>query len=156
MASTVNGIPTPPTSHGIVESFGNGDKIAGDGGNNQLQGNGGNNTYYGAAGNDTFKITQNSLEHASGPTEGGPADAVIFDFQGAGGWSKTSNDFLSLGGFGAGSTLTFLRYGDSGGSVDPTEQYYVVHAATTGDNYLIFIHSVDGALLGAGDYQFYG
>jgi hypothetical protein len=139
-----------------VESFANGDDIAGDGNNDQLQGNGGNDTYYGGAGNDTFKITQSSLEDSTGPTQGGPAQAVIFDFQGAGSWSKTSNDFLSLDGFGAGSTLTFLRYGDTGGTVDDTQQYYDVHSSTTGNDYTIFIHSVDGAQLGAGDYQFYG
>jgi Ca2+-binding RTX toxin-like protein len=139
-----------------VESYGNGDDIAGDGSNDILQGNGGNDTYYGGAGDDTFKVTQASLENSVGPTQGGPASAVIFDFQGAGHFSATSNDFLSLDGFGAGSTLTFLRYGDSGGSVDNTQQYYDVHSATTGNDYTIFIHSVDGSLLGHGDYNFYG
>lgn len=154
--STVDGTPTPPIPEGVVESYGNGDDVAGDGQNDILQGNGGNDTYFGGAGNDTFVITQNSLADSVGPTQGAPDQAVIFDFQGAGAWSKTSNDFLALEGFGAGSTLTFLHYGMSGGVVDDTLQTYDVHSSTTGKDYQIFIHSVDGSLLGNGDYAFYG
>lgn len=154
--STVDGTTVAPTSEGVVESFGNGDDIAGGGGNDILQGNGGNDTYFGGAGNDTFVITQHSLQDSSGDTEGSPDQAVIFDFQGAGSFSKTSNDFLALGGFGAGSTLTFLHYGTSGGVTDTTQQTYDVHSALTGQDYTIFIHSTDGSQLAAGDYQFYG
>jgi Ca2+-binding RTX toxin-like protein len=154
--ATVNGTTTSPTSEGVVESSGNGDDVAGGSGRDILQGNGGNDTYFGGAGNDTFVVTQNSLENSSGSTQGAPASAVIFDFQGAGAWSKTSNDFLALEGFGAGSTLTFLHYGNSGGAQDNTLQYYDVHSSTTGNDYTIFIHSTDGSQLAAGDFQFYG
>jgi Ca2+-binding RTX toxin-like protein len=157
MASTVNGVPTPTTPPGIVQSFGNGDRISGDGHNNILQGNGGNNKFYGAAGNDTFIITAHSLASSSPTTDGGPAQAVIFDFQGAGTWSPSNNDFLALTGFGAGSTLTFSHYGgNADGSQNTHEQFYTVHSTATDANFALFINSVDGAKLAPGDYNFYG
>ena len=157
MASTVNGVPTAPTPQGIIQSFGNGDKLSGDGHNNILQGNGGNNTFYGSAGNDTFIITADSLASSSIGTDGGPTQGVIFDFQGAGAWSSTSNDFLALTGFGAGSTLTFLHYGgNADGSQNIHEQFYIVHSTAADANYILFINSVNGAQLAAGDYNFYG
>jgi hypothetical protein len=157
MASTVNGVPTPPTPPGIIQSFGNGDGISGDSHNNILQGNGGNNGYYGSTGNDTFVIAAHSLASSSGNTDGAPVQAVIYDFQGAGGWSVANNDFLALTGFGAGSTLTFSHFGgNADGSVNVHEQFYTVHSAATDANYTLFINSVDGSQLSAGDYNFYG
>lgn len=157
MVSRVNGVPTPLTPPGIVQSFGNADRIAGDRHDNILQGNGGNNSFYGSTGNDTFIITGHSLASSSSDTDGGPAQAVIFDFQGAGAWSSTSNDFLALTGFGAGSTLTFSHYGGNvDGSQNTHEQFYTVHSAATDSNFTLFINSVDGAKLVAGDYNFYG
>ncbi len=158
MTARVNGVPTPSTPQGITQSFGNGDRIAGDAHNNILQGNGGDNIYYGGAGNDTFIITADSLMKSTGPTDNIHASAVIFDFSDAGGWSAHNNDFLALEGFGAGSTLTFLRFGGNpDGSPNDTYQYYTVHDTGTGNNYAIFIHSLDGSLLtqSGGDYNFY-
>lgn len=143
MVTTINGVPAPTTRQGITQSFGNGDRIAGDSGNNFLQGNGGNDVFYGGGGHDTFIITASSMLNSHGSTDGiNGASAVILD------WSD--NDFLALEGFGPGSTLTFSRFGGNQDGSFPTEanyEYYTLHDTTTGNNYTIFIHSVDHTLL---------
>jgi hypothetical protein len=35
-------------------------------------------------------------------------------------------------------------------------QYYIVHSASTGLDYELFVHSTDGRTLVPGDYAFYG
>lgn len=148
---------TYTTGSGVLVNTANDAHISGTSGNDKLEGTGGNDLYYGGAGNDTFIVTAASLAASTSVTNGIHAEAVIYDFGGAGGWSATNNDFLALEGFGAGSTLTFARYGgNADGSANTTYQYYTVHSASTGADYTIFVHSVDGKLLGAGDYNFYG
>ncbi|HZU62892.1 MAG TPA: hypothetical protein VFF98_04355 [Novosphingobium sp.] len=154
--ATVNGVTVAADTWGVVVGTGNGDHISGGSGNDTLEGTGGNDIYYGGAGNDTFIITASSLAASSGTTDNINALAVIFDFQGAGTWTSTNNDFLALTGFGAGSTLTFDHYGGTQtGALDVTQQYYTVHDTTTGNNYTIYIHSLDGSQIKAGDYAFY-
>jgi hypothetical protein len=115
---------------------------------------GGNPAFFGGAGNDAFVIKAtsltNTLDGLSYKNTIG-ADAAILDFSGAGGWNSTNNDFLALTGFGVGSTLSFSHYGTAGN----TTQFYTVHDTTTNADYTIYIHSVSGKLLGAGDYNFY-
>lgn len=158
MGGFVNGTPTAENSEGVVVGTANGDKIAGTTGNDRLSATGGNNTFYGNSGNDGFIIQAKALANSTGGlTNGIAADTVIYDFGGAGGWVKTDNDFLALTGFGAGSTFTFDHYGSppGGGGVDTTLQFYTIHDTTTGNDYTLFIHSLDGKLLIAGDYKFF-
>ena len=131
---------------------GNGDYISG----NSDYGTGGNDVYFGTPGhNNSFVISLANLNNSSGLTNGVNADDVIYNFGGAGGWVSANNDFLALTGFSAGSTLAFSHFGESGGATNPDYQFYTVHDAASGDNYQIFINSVDGKLLGTGDYNFY-
>jgi len=157
---TVNGNATPSTANGVTIGTGNGDHIAGTSGNDSLYGTGGNDLYYGGAGNDSFVISQSALAQSSSTTNGIAAQAVIYDFGGAGGWSSSNNDFVAFTGFGTiaqGSALQFDHYGylADGKTVDQTQQFYSIHDGLNGQNYEIFIHSVDGHKLVLGDYNFY-
>lgn len=131
--------------------------LRGTSSNDRLQGTGGNNTYYGGGGNDSFLVSLASLQASTGSTYNGSikADAAILDFGGAGGYSSGENDFLALTGFSAGSTLTFAHYGQTASGTDFTTQTYMVHDAATNVDYTIHIHSTNGKLLAAGDYNFY-
>jgi len=158
MTATVNGVATTPDAQGNVQgSFTEASHLAGDGGNNILQGNHGNDYFFGGAGNDTFKITAASLAHSSSAMDNGiQANDVIYDFSGAGGWAASNNDFLALTGFGAGSTLTFNHYGHNADTTENSQlQYYTLHDTTTGNDYTIFIKSLNSKLLVTGDYAFY-
>jgi hypothetical protein len=115
----------------------------------------GNPVFHGGAGNDSFILQAKALAQSSGATNGIAADAVIFGFGNAGHWSATDNDFVSLAGFGAGSTLTFDHYGRPGGVEDKALQFYTVHDTATKQDYSVFIKSTDGQKLAAGDYNFY-
>ncbi|HWU03905.1 MAG TPA: hypothetical protein VN222_14290 [Novosphingobium sp.] len=157
--ATVNGVETAPTVYGQIVGTGNGDHISGGSGNDVLYGTGGNDVYYGGGGNDTFVITESALSLSSSTTNGYAAQAVIYDFGGAGGWSATDNDFIRLVGFGTtaqGTTLAFDHYGAfADGTTDVTKQYYTIHDALNGNDYTIYVHSLDGAQLKLGDYNFY-
>lgn len=84
------------------------------------------------------------------------ATDVIFDFSGAGGWAASNNDFIALVGFGAGSTITFAHYGNNADTtVNNHYQYYTVHDTTSGMDATIFVNSVNGVKLTAGDFAFY-
>jgi len=145
--------PTTTNAEGVEVATANSAHIAGDSGNNALYGTGGNDVYYGGAGNDAFVISANSMAASSATSNGIAAQAVVYDFGGAGGWSATNNDFMAFTGFGVGSTLTLTKdVALSDGTLGLT---YDIHSATTGQDYTIFIHSVDGKVLGAGDYNFY-
>ncbi len=156
MPATVNGVPTAPDANGITQGTAASDKLAGTGGNDKLQGNGGGDVYYGGAGNDTFIIKASAL--IGGPTSTSNINAtdVIFDFGGAGGWVATNNDFIALVGFGAGSTISFAKYGaNADTTVNMHLQYYTVHDTTSGMDATIFVNSVNGNKLTAGDFAFY-
>ncbi len=156
MPATVNGVPTPPDAYGVTQGTAASDKMAGTGGNDKLQGNGGGDVYFGGAGNDTFIIKASAL--IGGPTSTSNINAtdVIFDFGGAGGWAASNNDFIALVGFGAGSTITFANYGHNADTtVNMQLQYYTVHDTTTGMDATIFVKSVNGMKLVAGDFAFY-
>jgi hypothetical protein len=113
---------------------------------------------YGGAGSDTFVFKASSFSQADA---GYGIDKVVHDFQGAGGWSATDNDFLHFSGFGAGSTLTQdFSLGNNGIADDHgaagTQYYYKLHDTLTGNDYTILIKSINDKVLGAGDFNFYG
>ncbi|UFN50975.1 hypothetical protein LPC08_10345 [Roseomonas sp. OT10] len=131
------------------------DKVTGTSGKDILQsGNsdGSANTaqqqFFGGEGSDTFILRMKDFV-----TDGDFYNKYVSDFQGAGGWSATNNDFVAFTGFGSGATLELV------GEAGVPEGYvgsllkYTVHTST-GD-YNLLIHSVDGKALGAGDYAFY-
>lgn len=155
MTVKVNGEGTTPGNNN--ETFGTDgrDKISGDSGKNTLSGLGGVDALYGGAGNDTFIIR---LSDFVATKDGGPkVQDYIYDFGGAGGWSSSNNDFLALTGFGAGSTIT--KSGNANnpdGSVNAQTQYYTIHSTTTGEDYTIFIKSLNSKELVKGDFNFYG
>ena len=136
--------------------FGHGDTITGGAGGDSLSSLGGDNTYFGGAGSDSFVLKAKALANSTGLGAGNSgADVAIQDFEGAGGWSATGNDFIAFTGFGAGSTLTFDHFGQTGPSTDPTLQFYTLHDTTSGNDYSVFIHSLDGAKIALGDFAFY-
>ncbi len=156
MTALVNGVPTAPDAHGIVQGTSGTDFISGTGGNDTLQGNGGGDVYFGGAGSDTFIIKASDLINGPTSVNNVAATDVIYDFSGAGGWQASNNDFIAFEHFGVGSTLNFERYGgNADGSPNHQLQYYTVHDTTTGGDYTIFIKSLDGNQLAHGDYNFY-
>ncbi len=156
MPATVNSVPTAPDAYGITQGTSGSDKIAGTGGNDKLQGNGGGDVYYGGAGNDTFIIKAADLILGPASVSNIHATDVIFDFGGAGGWAGSNNDFIALVGFGAGSTATFSHYGNNADTTVNTKfQFYTVHDTTTNTDSTIFVNSLNGMKLVAGDFAFY-
>jgi Ca2+-binding RTX toxin-like protein len=134
------------------------DHIGGTGGNDALAGGGGVDYMYGGAGNDAFVIKLSDFDPALNSAAGGPGAKTqdfIYDFNGAGSWNGTNNDFLYLQGFGAGSTISFQGYGQAGGVVDTHAQYYTIHSTLTGLDYTIAVGSTNGQQLVLGDYNFY-
>ncbi|MBR1092291.1 hypothetical protein JQ621_33010 [Bradyrhizobium manausense] len=149
-AQSLTGTPGNDTIHG----GGGNDALHGAAGNDTLDGGTGVNSLYGGAGSDHFVIKASDLLANANAGITGTQDA-IYDFSNAGHWSATDNDFVALSGFGAGSTMTFAHYAGNGS--DPTAQYYTIHDTTSGNDYTIYIHSLDGQQLSkaAGDFQFY-
>jgi Ca2+-binding RTX toxin-like protein len=141
----------------IVSGTSSADKLSGTAGNDMIQGFGGKDALYGSTGNDAFVIRLSDFDASlnSASSFGGRSQDLVYDFGGAGGWSATNNDFISLLGFGAGSTMSFAKYGSA---TDHTLQYYTIHSTTTGLDYTVFIHSLNGNLLSkaTGDLNFYG
>lgn len=155
MVASVDGTPTSPDAHGIIQGDGGEvDKITGTSGNDRLQGHAAFNQYYGGGGSDTFIIS--SKFAAAGAHNGQSLNfadqyAYITDFQGAGGWSASDNDFIAFNGFGAGSTLALEHSAPSGSA---TTYYYAIHDGVTGDVFNVMVKSLNGQALGAGDYAF--
>jgi len=141
----------------VVTGTSGADRISGTAGNDLIQGLGGVDKLYGSSGNDAFVIRLSDFDASLNSGSGfmGKSQDLVYDFGGAGGWSATNNDFISLLGFGAGSTMSFAKYGSAS---DHTLQYYTIHSTTTGLDYTIFIHSLNGNLLSksTGDLNFYG
>lgn len=122
------------------------DNINGSSGNDLIQGGQGTDFMYGGGGNDTFLFLAQDVT-----SEPGVYDR-IFDFQGAG---VASGDRLTFRGFGEGTTLDLQgSVAHSNGSV--TYQYFIQDAADPSHSQTIFITSVNGLALTAGDYAFYG
>ncbi|MFC0685474.1 hypothetical protein [Novosphingobium clariflavum] len=131
------------------------DRISGTDEGDAIFGGKGVDYLYGGAGNDCFVINLYDMDPSlsSNARLGAQTQDVIYDFYGAGGWEGGgNNDFIYLANFGAGSTLTFAGYGTDGTT---HSQYYIIHSATTGLDYTIAIGSMNGKLLGAGDFNFY-
>ena len=151
-------------SDALVGGAGN-DSLVGGAGNDTLWGVGGQNVLFGGAGNDTFTMKATDFSWSK-PV--GYAQQKINDFEGAtypaGSTSAASGhkDYLSLTGFGSGSTLSF--YGNWGTDLTTagtnlaktsglnTDQVYKIHSTTHNADVFIFIHSLDGEKLKTGDY----
>ncbi len=155
--ATVDGLSTFVDANGIVQGDGGAsDKIAGGAGNDRLEGHSAFTQYYGGAGSDTFILGAKfaDLAHQGASTVFADQFAYVADFQGAGGWSATNNDFLALSGFGAGSHLDLVHTGVSG-STGATLYYYTITDGVTGHVVNFEINSTNGHALAAGDYAFY-
>lgn len=135
------------------------DRIGGTNANDALAGGQGVDYMYGGGGSDAFVIRLSDFDPAlNGNTSMiGKAQDVIYDFYGAGTYEAGNNDFLYLDGFGSGSTLTFVGYGQNSSNPggDATAQFYSIHSSTTGLDYIIAIGSMNGNQLILGDYNFY-
>jgi Ca2+-binding RTX toxin-like protein len=128
------------------------DRIDGGAGNDLIMGGKGVDYLYGGAGNDTFAFSKNDFD--SGLGHG--AQDYIWDFEGAGGWSATGNDFLRFTGFGAESTLVKnVALSADAGAHNPGLSIYTLTDSATGLEYSIAIKSVNGADLVKGDFGFY-
>jgi hypothetical protein len=151
----INGVLATQNAQGVTVAHNQGDRIAGGSDGGALSSTAGNAQFQGGAGQDAFIIQAGALAQSCGLTNGIDADTVIFGFSNAGVWSATNNDFVSFTGFGAGSTLTFDHYGKPGGVTDTTLQFYTVHDTTSGNDYTIYIRSLNGNQLATGDYHFF-
>jgi Ca2+-binding RTX toxin-like protein len=146
----------PSVSNPVTGTSGS-DHLHGTNGSDMLAGGAGVDYMYGGAGNDSFVIKLSDMDSTlnSATSTAGKSQDYIYDFGGAGGWAASNNDFISLTGFGAGSTMKFDSYASAS---DHTMQYYTIHSTTTGQDYQIFVHSTNGQLLSTakGDFNFYG
>jgi Ca2+-binding RTX toxin-like protein len=156
MPALLNSVAATPNAWGVVEGTSGTDRISGTTGTNHLTGNGGGDMFYGGAGNDAFVIKASDLRNGPSSVNSINATEVIYDFGGAGGWSSSNNDFIALTGFGAGSTISLSHYGiNADGSVNTNYQTYTVHDTATNSDAQIFVHSLNGKVLGTGDFNFY-
>jgi hypothetical protein len=110
----------------------------------------GHQQLFGGDGSDSFTLRAKDF----GVAENG-IHKYITDFQGAGGWYATNNDFISFTGFGAGSTLSFSHSGSTGPSDPGSIDFYTIHDAATGHDWTLLVHSMNGRHLATGDYNFY-
>jgi hypothetical protein len=152
--STINGVPTVPNAQGVTVAHTAGAHVSSGENGGKLSSTSGNPTFQGGAGQDGFIIQAGALAQSSGLTNGVAADAVIYGFANAGHWTASNNDFVALTGFGAGSKMTFAHYGHVNGADDHTLQFYTVHDTATIHDYTLFVRSLDGQLLAAGDFNF--
>lgn len=154
-----DGTATAADIRGITQGDGGAmDRVSTSGGdgNEKLQGNSGSNKFYGGDGSDTFIVSAKGAAMAS---QGASLDfddqfCYFNDFQGAGGWSATNNDFIAFSGFGAGSYITLTHTGDSG-TAGASLYYYTITDGVSGDVVNFVVNSINGKALGAGDYAFY-
>jgi len=155
--ATVDGVTVAADVHGVVQGDGGAvDKMAGGAGKDILEGHAAFNQYYGGAGSDTFVISAKFSDQAHQGVSLAFADqyAYVADFQGAGGWSATNNDFLAFSGFGAGSHIDLTHTGASGTS-GATLYYYTITDGVSGAVVNFVINSLNGNALTASDYAFY-
>jgi beta-glucanase (GH16 family) len=103
-------------------------------------------TRIGGANTDHFAINRSELSTADAG-----AQVIISKFDGGGVWRAADNDWLSLVGFSAGSSIRWVD--DTSGA----NKYgvYDIHDADLNHDFLVEIQSTDGHHLNAGDYQFY-
>lgn len=124
------------------------DNLNGSSGNDIIQGGAGNDFMYGGGGNDTF------LWVASDVFKDNADNSVydkVFDFAGAG---VASGDRLTFQGFGVGSSLEVVGQQEvDGGAVIYN---YLLTDTATGHSQHIYITSLNGNALTAGDYAFQG
>src|SRR6478735_672887 len=102
MDALVNGIVTAPDTRGVVNGTAGTDRISGTAGSDHLAGGKGVDYLYGGAGNDAFIINLRDMDVTLVATKG--VQDFIYDFHGAGAYEAGNKDFISLNGFGAGST----------------------------------------------------
>lgn len=103
-------------------------------------------TWAGSANTDHFVIDRSELS-----TTNAGVQIVISDFDGAGDWRNADNDWLSLVGFSAGSSVKLVE------AAPGNSKYgvYDIHDAALNHDFLVEIQSTDGHSLGVGDYHFY-
>ncbi len=168
--SMVDGTTTGADAHGVVQGNGGAsDRMSnsGDGGmstfvasssagKDTLEGHSSFNQYYGGDGSDTFILGAKfaATAHQGASTTFADQFAYIADFQGAGGYSATNNDFLALSGFGSGSHIDLVHTGTSG-TAGAMLYYYTITDGVSGAVVNFEINSTNGHALGAGDYAFY-
>lgn len=157
----VDGVVTQSDVYGTIQGNGGAvDKMAGAAGNDTLLGHAAFNQYYGGEGSDTFIVSAAfALEGKDGASKAyGDQFAFITDFQGAGGYSATNNDFVAFTGFGANAVLTEVGTGASGTS-SVAKLYYYTISWTDSSNIShvtnIALNSVNGEKLSSNDYAFY-
>ena len=158
MAMT-DGMNKSADSHGITQGDGGAmDRMSTSGGSGKdtLQGHSGHDKYYGGDGSDTFILSAKSaaLGHQGASLGFDDQFAYMADFQGAGSYSATNNDFLAFSGFGAGSHIDLVHTGTSG-SVGAVLYYYTITDGVSGAVVNFAINSTNGHALSAGDYAFY-
>lgn len=135
------------------------DHLGGTSGNDAIVGRAGVDFMYGGDGNDAFVIRLSDMDASLNANSSmvGKSQDFIYDFHGAGVYEAGNNDFLYLAGFGVGSTLSFIGYGQNstnpGGDIHA--QFYSIHSTITGLDYVIAIGSMNGNQLIRGDYNFY-
>lgn len=140
-----NDVVDRSTSTDTVWIFGDegDDLLTGGWGNDSLNGGMGSDRMQGGAGNDTFVFVKGEVSTGAG------LDHVI-DFQGAG---VAGGDALRFEGFGAGTTLTYVRASSTGGGIyeifDPTDGYRVQVLIQMADG-----ASADSLMTARGDYAF--
>ena len=149
------------TLYGTVHS----DTLVGGAGTDLLRGGAACDQLYGNAGSDQFFFKAGDLgtTYASGtvvtasmwnPATGGD---MIMDFQGAGGYFATNNDFVSFNGFGTAAQGAYVEYLGVYAPM-PSVAVYAVHAAPVkGGGINLFTVQLDGGAsthLVSGDYQF--
>jgi Ca2+-binding RTX toxin-like protein len=128
------------------------DRIDGGAGNDLIMGGKGVDYLYGGAGNDTFAFAKNDFDTSLGHG----AQDYVWDFEGAGGWSATGNDFLRFTGFGLDSTFEKnAALSAQAEAHNPGLSIYTLTDSATGIEYSIAIKSVNGAELVKGDFGFY-
>ena len=141
------------------------DTLVGGGGTDLLRGGLGCDQLYGNAGSDQFYFRFGDLgtTYVAGtvvtaamwnPQTGGD---MIMDFQGAGRWFATNNDFISFNGFGTAAEGARVDYLGTVAGFPTAAVYAVTAAATKGGGINLFTVQLDGGgatQLVSGDYQF--
>lgn len=152
----VDGQVATKDAYGTIQGNGGAvDKISGDGTNDALQGHADFNQLYGGGGSDTFILANkfSAGAHEGASTNFADTWVYITDFQGAGGYSATNNDFVAFTGYSAGSFLTLLKT-VAGAGTDAYFNYSITDAAT-GVVKNLLVHSLNGQALADGDYAFF-
>ena len=100
----------------------------------------------GTSASDSFSVKMKDLSSSAIGVQ-----KAISAFGGAGTWTAGDNDFLALSGFSKGSSLVW----DHDSPANSHIEYYRIHDAQSGHDFMITINSTDGHHLAKGDFAFY-